>query len=219
MSIQEYYRSFYNEKQSREKAEFDKKLICTNYEIKGVKTLELEEFAKELVKQGFSFFDLPLQCHEDILIAGMFIKFEKNIKKKLLYLQKLLNYIDNWATCDMIACRLKDMKKEKNFFYELLNDSYDFKVRFAIVWLKSFELRGNLENVLQKIVAAQRENYFVKMAQAWTIAEGFVVDFEKTLNIFKNCDDKFVANKSIQKACESFRITKEQKEFLKKLKK
>lgn len=56
------------------------------------------------------------------------------------------------------------------------------------------------------------------MAQAWIFAEGFVIDFDKTFEKLKICNDSFVVNKTIQKACESFRISKEKKEFLKKYK-
>ena len=218
MNIEEIYKQFYLEHQDENKAIFDKKLIQTSYTIKGVKTCELAEFAKFLYQQKFSFFDLPLNFHEDILIAGMFASIEKNIENKIEYLKVILKHIDNWATCDMIACRMKGLDSQEKFFYYLLSSAQDFEIRFAIVWLKSFKLKTDLNNILDKIIAIKNNNYFVKMAQAWTIAEGFVVDFEKTFEKMKNCDDKFVVNKSIQKACESFRISKERKDFLKNIK-
>ena len=52
------------------------------------------------------------------------------------------------------------------------------------------------------------------MAISWMIAEAFVNDFDYTINYLKQVDDKFIRNKSIQKAIESFRLTDKQKNIL-----
>ena len=58
------------------------------------------------------------------------------------------------------------------------------------------------------------------MAVAWAISFCLIKFYDKTIEYLKNSKiDKFTYNKSIQKAIESYRITKEQKEFLRTLKK
>ena len=101
-------KDFINSHASEEKARFDEGLINTSYEIKGVKTGDINDFAKELAKQDVDFSNMPLSCHEEIMLAGMLIGYSrKKANEKVNDIEKLLPYIDNWATCDMLIPRLK----------------------------------------------------------------------------------------------------------------
>jgi hypothetical protein len=75
------------------------------------------------------------------------------------------------------------------------------------------------EEYLDLVCNVKSEYYYVKMMQAWFFATALAKQYNSTLKIF---DQKrlplWVHNKSIQKAIESFRITKEQKQELKLLK-
>lgn len=215
MNICKLYDEFYLEKSDERKAAFDQKLISTKFKIKGVKTSDIEIFVKFLFKEKVDLNLLPLSCYEDILIKGFLIAKQKDNQLKKKELEKLLPYIDNWGSCDMICSRLKKMDGEEKFFQELLYSSNPFYKRFGIVWLKNFVLKNDVQKVLTKILKISNENYYVKMAQAWAVADGFVFDFEKTFDILKTCKDDFVVRKSISKANDSFRITKANKNILK----
>ena len=159
---------------------------------------------------------MPLSCYEDVLIKGFLIAKQKDNQLKKKELEKLLPYIDNWGSCDMICSRLKKMDGEEKFFQKLLHSSNPFYKRFGIVWLKNFVLKKDVKNTITQILEVSDDNYYVKMAQAWAVADGFVFDFENTFDILKTCKDDFIVRKSISKANDSFRITKESKEILKK---
>ena len=133
MNILKLYQDFYNENSNFEKANFDKKLISSNFEIRGVKTSEIEKFVKFLISNNFDVSSLPTNCHEDILIKGFVIGKIKDKDLKISFIRQILPYIDNWATCDMIVARLKNMKKEKEFFESLLSSDKPFYIRFGIV--------------------------------------------------------------------------------------
>lgn len=215
MNICKLYDEFYLEKSDERKAAFDQKLISTKFKIKGVKTSDIESFVKTLFKENVDLNLLPLSCYEDILIKGFLIAKQKDNQLKKKELEKLLPYIDNWGSCDMICSRLKKMDGEEKFFQELLYSSNPFYKRFGIVWLKNFVLKNDVQKALTKILKISDENYYVKMAQAWAVADGFVFDFENTFDILKTCKDDFVVRKSISKANDSFRITKANKNILK----
>lgn len=215
MDICKLYHDFYQQKANDKKADFDRKLISTKFKIKGVKTSDIEIFVKFLFKEKVDLNLLPLSCYEDILIKGFLIAKQKDQELKKKELEKLLPYIDNWGSCDMICCRLKKMEGEQEFFQSLLQSDKPFYKRFGIVWLKSFVLKDDLQKKLTKILQVTDENYYVKMAQAWAVAEGFAIDFEKTFEILKNCSDDFVVRKSVSKAKDSFRVPKQKKEILK----
>lgn len=215
MDICKLYHDFYQQKANDKKADFDRKLISTKFKIKGVKTADIENFVKFLFNERVELDLLPMTCYEDVLIKGFLIAKQKDENLKKAEIEKLLPFIDNWGSCDMICSRLKKMDGEEKFFQELLYSSNPFYKRFGIVWLKNFVLKNDVQKALTKILKISDENYYVKMAQAWAVADGFVFDFETTFDILKTCKDDFVVRKSISKANDSFRITKANKNILK----
>ncbi len=65
----------------------------------------------------------------------------------------------------------------------------------------------------------QSEEYYVKMMAAWFYATALAKQWDETLPYIKEQKlEKWTHNKTIQKARESFRITSEQKELLKGMK-
>ena len=73
----------------------------------------------------------------------------------------------------------------------------------------------NIEYIARK----KHEYYYVKMGIAWLISEAYIKFKNKTeMYLSSNSLDDWTQNKSIQKIRESFRVTKEDKEYLKKLK-
>ena len=65
------------------------------------------------------------------------------------------------------------------------------------------------------------KDYYVQMAVAWAISICLIKYYDETLLFLKDKKekfDKFTYNKALQKGIESFRLTKEQKETLRKMK-
>lgn len=218
MNFTQKIKEFLKDNADPENAVFQSRLIFTQYKIYGLKTPVMENFVKELIKQGVSFEDFALESHEEIVMAGMFIGRAKvENQQKLKWLKEWLNYVDNWASCDQIVGRLKGMESEVEFFESLLKSKQTFTQRFGIIWLMRWNLKKGLKYTLKNIMAVENDDYYIKMAKAWTLAEGVLIDYAYTKNIIAGIDDKFLRNKAISKACESFRVTEGQKEELKKL--
>ena len=58
------------------------------------------------------------------------------------------------------------------------------------------------------------------MAVAWAISVCLIKFYDETIKFLESSDlDKYTYNKSLQKAIESYRITDEQKNILRKMKK
>ena len=70
-----------------------------------------------------------------------------------------------------------------------------------------------------KVQTVVSQEYYVNMMRAWYFATALCKQWEKILPIIEeNRLDVWTHNKAIQKAVESYRITKEQKAYLKSLK-
>lgn len=215
----ELVQNFIKENSTAEKARFDEGLINTSYEIKGMKTKDLELFAKELVEKGAEFSKLPLTCHEEIMLAGLFIGFsKKKASEKIKDIEKLLPYIDNWATCDMILPRLKGLENQKEYFINLLHSNRPFYIRFGIVWLMKYMLKQDIRGIVNLINDnVKNTNYYVEMALAWVYSEALIFDYEYMVDFVQKLERYVVRNRTLQKACESTRVSDERKKEIRAL--
>ena len=76
-----------------------------------------------------------------------------------------------------------------------------------------------IDKILEQINNITSKDYYVQMAIAWLVSIAYIKQKEKTEKFLKNNKlDKFTQNKSISKICESYRITPEEKERVKKYK-
>lgn len=196
------------------KAEFDKKLIDTKYQILGIKNQLLENFAKNLAKNEIDdIFDGDIVYHEQILIIGYYIAYSKfENSRKIEMLKRFLPFIDNWATCDCVVTRLRKLESEREFFINLLKNEKPFYKRVGIIWLMRFNLKQNFLETLEMFKGVKDDNYYVKMALAWAYAEAFTINSEFMVDFLLQIDDKFTRNQTISKARQSFRVPSEVKE-------
>lgn len=74
-------------------------------------------------------------------------------------------------------------------------------------------------NKFEKVISVSSNEYYVNMAIAWYVSVALVKQYDKVLPYIENkAMPRWVHNKSIQKACESLRISNDKKEYLKTLK-
>ena len=75
------------------------------------------------------------------------------------------------------------------------------------------------EKHLNLLLSIKSDEYYINMAIAWYLATALSSRWDLVIPYIENQKfSKWVHNKAIQKANESYRITKEQKEYLKTLK-
>lgn len=207
--------------------DFHSKLMPTvdKAKIIGVRTPELRKFAKEFGKteEAKEFLKiLPHKYYEEDNIHAFLIEQIKDFDECISALDSFLLYVDNWATCDMMTPKVfkKNTDKLLPKINEWLISDYTYQVRFAIGMLMKFYLDENFDEKYLKLVASVKsEEYYINMMIAWYFATALAKQWEKALPYIENkVLDKWTHNKAIQKAVESYRITTEQKEYLKTLK-
>jgi 3-methyladenine DNA glycosylase AlkD len=102
----------------------------------------------------------------------------------------------------------------------LLEANNEFAVRVGLVLLKcgyvSEDYLAVIFDRVERIVG--REEYYIRMAIAWLVAECFIKYPEATLAYMKVSKlPKWTFNKTISKICDSCRVDEETKKTLKKL--
>ena len=194
--------------------------------IIGIRVPVLRDYAKKLFKENSieslnSFLkNLPHEFYEENNIHAFIIEKINNFDECIFYLENFLPYIDNWATCDMLNPKIFKNNCEKLLekIYQWINSDSVYTVRFAIGLLMRYFLDEKFETKYLDLVASINfEEYYINMMRAWFFATALAKQYEQTLPYIKNYSlDKWTHNKTIQKAKESFRVTKVQKEELKK---
>jgi 3-methyladenine DNA glycosylase AlkD len=207
--------------------EFAIKGILTKYPFLGVRTPDLRVLSSEIIKNNFAieFLKLSPKSYEELTIQGFLIASLPYEKMKKL-LPKYLKKVDNWATTDMVVSSLKSIKKHREDFLglidEFLDSSHEFTVRTALVCLKSYYITPDYLAVIFDRTAKvkDREEYYIKMAVAWLIAECFIKFPDETWGFLKSgVLPTWTQNKAISKIRDSFRVPSEAKTALLSLKK
>ncbi len=206
--------------------EFHSGLCPNTNNIIGVRVPVLREYAKTLVKEDFegNFLKIQNEYYEEIMLKGMMIGLQKmEINKKLKYIEEYIPLIDNWAICDVFVAGLKIKEKQEfyNFILKYLNNNKtEFEIRFGLVSLLDYFIdKEHIEKIFEITNQIKREEYYVEMAIAWLISICYIKFPEETLKYLRsNTLSNFAYNKSIQKIIESTRVSKVEKEKLRKMK-
>ena len=208
--------------------DFHSKLMPTinSDSIIGIRVPVLRDYAKKLFKENSIeslnpfLKNLPHEFYEENNIHAFIIEKINNFDECIFYLEDFLPYIDNWATCDMLNPKIFKNNCEKLLekIYQWINSDSVYTVRFAIGMLMRYFLDEKFETKYLDLVASiNSEEYYINMMRAWFFATALAKQYEQTFPYIKNYSlDKWTHNKTIQKAKESFRISKVQKEELKK---
>ena len=192
--------------------------------IIGVRTPVLRALAKEL--QGSELADsflqeLPHTYYDENQLHAILLSAYKDYDACIELLELFLPHIDNWATCDILSPKV--LKKRPQATLELiqgwLGNSHPYTVRFGMEMLMSYYLDDLFEERFLGWVAADRsEEYYVRMMVAWFFATALAKQYEATLPYLQQgILPEWTHKKTIQKACESYRITQEQKQYLRSL--
>ena len=213
--------------QDKKYASFQAKLIPTipADRIIGVRTPELRAFAKELSKdEGVDAFlaALPHQYFDEDQLHAFVISLEKDFDKCVGEVEAFLPFVDNWATCDQLSPKAFKKAPEKLLPYiePWLKSNKVYTVRFGIGMLMQHFLDEKFDPKYADMVAAVKsEEYYINMMIAWYFATALAKQYDDILPYLEGKRlDPWTHNKAIQKSVESYRITAEQKAYLKTLK-
>ena len=205
---------------------FTAKLVPNVAEEKiiGVRLPLLRKIAKEnLALRDDFMMELPHKYHEENLLHAIFINSLTNMSHAFSELDKFLPYVDNWSVCDTV--RPKIFAKNKGVLIEKipswLADENTYAKRFALEMLMIHFLQSDFSSEYLELAASvSGDDYSLKMMVSWYFATALAYRYEESVVYLTGGRlDRWIHNKTIQKASESFRISEAKKEYLKELKK
>ena len=192
----------------------------------GIKTPELRMYAKDVLKRDdvSEFFDdLPHKYFDENQVHAFAVSGMKDFDECMVETEKFLPYVNNWATCDQFSPKVFKKHREELLKYikVWIKSKETYTVRFAIGMLMEHFLNEDFKEAYPKMVSkVKSDEYYINMMIAWYFATALAKQYDAVIGYFEEGKlDKWVNNKSIQKACESYRVSDEHKAYLKTLKK
>jgi 3-methyladenine DNA glycosylase AlkD len=193
--------------------------------IIGVRTPALRALAKELARDpGAASFlsSLPHRYFDENQLHAFVISLEKDFDTCVAQVEAFLPYIDNWATCDQLSPKAFKKTPEKLLPYvrKWIRSDRTYTVRFGTGMLMENFLDEDFDRVYPDMVAGIRsDEYYINMMTAWYFATALAKRYDEILPYIEGHRlDTWTHNKAIQKSVESYRISNEQKAYLKTLK-
>ena len=213
--------------QDKSYRDFQSKLIPTIpvETIIGVRIPAIRKLAKEYGKdpESVEFLkQLPHTYYDENILHALLVAEIKDYEVCVKEVEHFLPYVDNWAVCDIFSPKVFRKNKDKliDKIREWTASDHPYTCRFGMGMLMTHFLDEDFRVEYLEIPAAvHSEEYYVNMMIAWFYATALAKQWDATIGYIEDQRlDTWTHNKTIQKARESYRITPEQKEYLKTLK-
>ncbi len=212
--------------------EFNRRIVATNYEMLGVRTPALRKLAREIaaspeVDEYLWDGPGPAPVYEEVMLYGLVLAARARklpLEEVFARLERLIPLFDSWAHVDVIISDIKIFARHRDEvfrrFAPLKTHLGEFEKRTFVILLMDYFLdTDRIDTTLEELAGVPQGQYYVDMALAWALSVALVKHYDRTeLLLRRPVFTRFVHNKAIQKARESFRITPEQKEYLRSLK-
>lgn len=206
---------------------FHKSLVPGLDNILGIQLPKLRVIAKGISLGNYTEF-LEIAKHnyyEETLLQGLVIGYAKiDYDTTIKLIKGFLPHISNWAICDSFCTKFKAVIKNREeflvFLKECINSGKEYYIRFAVVMLKVMYVdKEYIDIVLNILDEIYHEEYYVKMAVAWTLCDCFIKFRVETMEYLESSElDNFTYNKALQKIIESRRVDDKTKEIIRGMK-
>ena len=213
--------------------DFQIKLVpgITKEQMIGIRTPDLRALAKEIAatSETASAFlqELPHKYFEENLIHFFIVALIKDFDECINQVEKFLPYVDCWPVCDQASPKVfkKNHEKLLPLVKNWISSDHIYTSRYGMRILMNEFLGEDFKTEYADLVVSrmsrkgEAEDYYLKMMAAWYFATALAKNWDQVLPFIEQHKlNPWTHNKAIQKALESFRVTDEHKEYLRKLK-
>ena len=191
--------------------------------IIGVRTPDMRKIAKEVFnspeKDEF-LKELPHKYYEENLVHFFIIAMIKEFDECIEKVEEFLPYVDCWPVSDQATPKSfkKNHTKLLPYIKNWIASDHVYTARFGIRMLMNEFLDDDFKDEYLELVASKEgDDYYLKMMVAWYFATALAKKYDESVKYIEGRKlDDWIHKKAIQKAVESYRVTDEHKEHLKK---
>lgn len=215
------------EHQDREFGDFHARLVPTvpRDQIIGIRSPEYKAVLKQIkddpVVPKF-LAKLPHKWYEENYLHAQLINRMKDYNECIESLERFMPYIDNWAVNDCLnpKCFKKNRADLIGRVNTWMKSDETYTRRCAMkIFMANFLDEDFKQGYLDLPADLRSDEYYVNIMTAWLFAEALTKQWDAAVKYIEDKRlDQWTHNKAIQKACESYRIPDERKEYLRSLK-
>ena len=221
-NYQEFVRYLWSIRDEKYKEFHSSLVLNSKYEMIGIRLPIMRKIAKEIAKTDIEKFLKYAEdkFYEEVMIQGLTISLLKDEDVFYSYFKAYVPKIDNWALCDTFCNSIKIVRKyEEKYFREAVEmalNTEEFISRTGLVIILSHFIHSqNITIIFDMLNKMKSDLFYVNMAEAWLVCEMYTkYPKETTRFLQQNNLNKFTHNKAISKIHDSFRVSKEEKEYL-----
>jgi 3-methyladenine DNA glycosylase AlkD len=188
----------------------------------GVRVPKIRNLAKRIARDDWEAFlrDVPESFEEEMLHGLVIATAPMDAETKISYTEGFLDTIDNWSTCDSFCSawkfRTEDSGRVYDYFASLMDSGEEYRMRVSLIFRMGHFLDGDhVGDLLDDIVSYRHEGYYYRMGAAWAASFCYVRFPEPTVAALESGRmDDWVRRKSVQKICESYRVSDGEKRAL-----
>ena len=214
------------ENSTPQKEAWARNIINTKMPMYVVKTKVLQDIAKQILKGNYIEYldNETFDYYENTIIYVKVLSKIKDFELFKKYLYKYIPFIDCWASCDGLCLKIKLNEYEKylELSKQLIVDKRTYARRLGVLmWFKMLDSNEYTKTIFDLIKSTLKDEkeYYVNMCISWFLCDAFIKQREMTIQFLNNENvSDFVLNKTISKCCDSFRVSNEDKLYLKQLK-
>ena len=197
--------------------DFHSKLTRSNYPINGIRIPILRKYAKEIAKtkDTSEFLALKSTCYEQCMLKGLIITHLKLDDKEFFpLLESFIKEIDDWALTDVVCSDIHRNDKtylDKVKTYAKSDDIWFARWGIVATMVNFFDKDDVILELVDNLIA---KDYYVDMALAWLIQVLAVKNRNMAIALMQSQKVSFQVKKyAVRKIKDSFRISKEDKEY------
>lgn len=203
---------------------FSASLIPGVENLLGIRIPILRDMAKKLAKEdwkGCMEWEDTLYF-EETMLQGLVLGYAKApVAEILAYAKEFIPKINNWSVNDTFCNNFKIAKKEPEKVWDFLmtykdsQDEYETRV-VAVMLMSHFLDDDHIDDVLKVLGELKIAGYYTSMGVAWALATAWAKYPEKTKSyLLQHPIDGETYHKTLRKCLESYRISDEDKEWIK----
>ena len=222
---QEEIRVILNEMAEERYRHFSASLLPGIDNILGVRLPNLRMVAKKIAKEDWKLCMAwkDKKYFEETMLQAMVLGYAKaDINELLAVLASFIACIDNWSVNDSLCSSFKAAKQYQQEVWDFLmgykDSSNEFEARFVAVMLRAYYINDNyIDKTLEVLGNIDTTKYYASMGTAWAFADAWAAYSTKTKKFLKeHTPDSVTYYKILQKCPQSYKISIEDKEYIKK---
>ncbi|MDE6869879.1 MAG: DNA alkylation repair protein [Clostridia bacterium] len=196
---------------------FHSRLTRSNYPINGIRVPILRKYAKEIAKSKdvTDFLMQKPQCYEQCMLKGLLITHLKLDDKDFFpLLERYIGDIDDWALTDVVCSDIH--RKDETYLAKVREYAKSKDIWFArwgivAIMVNFFDKDQVIYETVENLIA---KDYYVDMALAWLIQVLAVKNKQVAISLMQSDKVSLQVKKlAVRKIKDSFRISKEDKEY------